>query len=166
MLPEEAFRHEHDRKLKVGNAFCTTESAISLTALTHQLGYRLTLDCWSDHPLNDLPLSVRDKAKMLRELAADGDPLALELFDDQANAMGILMLMINYIGDYDLLVIGGGICDITETLRQRYIQVAQQAYFDHALDGFRDTVNLSFSLCGDQSSVIGSLAHAYDNGPS
>lgn len=163
MLPSEAFRHEHDRKLKVGNAYCTTESAISLTALTHQLGYRLTLDCWHDHPLNQVQLTVREKAKMLRELAADNDPLALELFDDQARAMGIAMLMINYIGDYDRLVIGGGICDITDELRERYLGVAKRAYFDHALDGFRDTVNLSFSLCGDQSSVIGSLAHAYNN---
>lgn len=113
MLPAEAFRYEHDQQLKVGNAYCTTESAISLTALTHQLGHRLTLDAWRDHPLNAQGGTNRDKAKKLRELAAEGDSLALELFDDQANAMGIALLMINYIGDYDLLVLGGGICDLT-----------------------------------------------------
>ncbi|MEN0111310.1 MAG: ROK family protein, partial [Planctomycetota bacterium] len=38
LLPHYAFRHEHDRQLRVGNALCAAESAISLTALTHQLG--------------------------------------------------------------------------------------------------------------------------------
>lgn len=161
MLPAEAFRYEHDRELKVGNAYCTTESAISLSALTHQLGYRLTLDRWRDHPLNREVGTNRDKAKKLRELAAEGDPLALELFDDQANAMGIALLMLNYIGDYDLLVLGGGICDLTKRLRDRYLEVAEKAYHKHALDGFRESVQFAFSVCGDQAPVIGSLMHAY-----
>jgi predicted NBD/HSP70 family sugar kinase len=161
MLPADAFRYEHDRRLKVGNAYSTAESAISLTALTHQLGYRLTLDQWHDHPLNRQQVSDKEKAKQLRELAAAGDALALQLLDDQANALGIALLMINYIGDYDLLVIGGGICDITTELRDRYLRTARQAYYDHALDGFRDSANLSFSVCGDQASVIGALTDAY-----
>ncbi len=162
MLPAEAFRYEHDRRLKVGNAYCTAESAISLTALTHQLGYRLTLDKWRDHPLNAQQVSDKEKAKQLRELAAQGDPLAHQLLDDQARALGISLLMINYIGDYDLLVIGGGVCDITPELRERYLRVAKEAFYDHALDGFRDSANLAFSVCGDQASVIGALAHAHD----
>ncbi len=161
MLPADAFRYEHDRRLKVGNAYSTSESAISLTALTHQLGYRLTLDQWRAHPLNQEPGSDRDKAKKLRELAAAGDRLALELFDDQANALGIALLMINYIGDFDLLVVGGGVCDLTPELRQRYIEVAERAYYEHALDGFREYGGIRFSVCGDQASVIGSLVHAY-----
>jgi predicted NBD/HSP70 family sugar kinase len=161
MLPADAFRYEHDRRLKVGNAYNTSESAISLTALTHQLGYRLTLDKWRDHPLNQEPGSDRDKAKKLRELAAAGDRLALELFDDQANALGIALLMINYIGDYDLLVVGGGVCDLVPELRQRYVEGAERAYYEHALEGFRDYGGIRFSVCGDQASVIGSLVHAY-----
>jgi glucokinase len=161
MLPSDAFRYEHDRRLKVGNAYCTTESAISLTAITHQLGYRLTLNKWRDHPFNGQAGTDRDKAKQLRELAATGDRLALELFDDQANALGIALLMINYIGDYDMLIIGGGVCDLTPALRDRYIEVAEKAYYEHALDGFRDFSGLSFSVCGDHASVIGSLVHAY-----
>lgn len=161
MLPADAFRYEHDRRLKVGNAYSTAESAISLTALTHQLGYRLTLDKWRTHPLNQEPGSDRDKAKKLRELAAAGDRLALELFDDQANALGIAMLMINYIGDYDLLVVGGGVCDLSSELRGRYIEGAERAYYEHALDGFREYGGINFSVCGDQASVIGSLVHAY-----
>lgn len=161
MLPADAFRYEHDRRLKVGNSYCTTESAISLTAITHQLGYRLTLEKWREHPFNRQSGTDREKAKQLREKAAAGDRLALELFDDQAHALGITLLMINYIGDYDLLVVGGGVCDLAPELRKRYLEVAEQAYIEHALDGFRDGVRFSFSVCGDFASVIGSLVHAY-----
>ena len=161
MLPMHAFRYEHDRKLQVGNAFCTAESAVSLTALTHQLGYRLTLDCWKDHPLNKHPGSNRDKAKQLRELAASGDALARELFDDQARALGTALLMINYIGDYDRLVMGGGVCGLSSELRDRYLEAVRKSYYDDSLDGFRDFDQFSFSVCGDEASVIGSLVYAY-----
>ncbi|MCG8648814.1 MAG: ROK family protein, partial [Pirellulales bacterium] len=154
--------YQHDRQLRVGNAYSTAESAISLTALTHQLGYRLTLDQWRNHPLQRQTCSLRDKAKQLRELAADGDELAQELFDDQAKALGITLLMVNYMGDYDLLVIGGGVCDLAEPTRRRYLKLAEQAYHDHALDGFRNWDGFSFSICGDYASVIGSVANALE----
>lgn len=162
-LPHYAFRYEHDQKLLVGNAKCTVESAVSLTGLTHQLQYRLSLDQWRDHALHAESGTIRDKAKQLRELAAQGDALAQELFDDQARALGIGLLSVNYIGDYDLLVIGGGVCDLAMDLRERYLKTVQQAYHEFALDGFRNLVRIEFSACGDESPVIGSLAYAYDN---
>lgn len=164
-LPPFAFRHEHDRQLLVGNAKCTVESAVSLTALTHQLEYRLTLEQWSDHPLKSAPGPTRDKAKQLRGLAAQRDPLALELFSDQARALGIGLLSVNYVGDYDLLVIGGGVCDLTPGVRDQYRTIAQQAYCEFALDGFRNLDRFEFSVCGDEAPVIGALAHAYLNAP-
>lgn len=160
-LPPYAFRYEHDQQLLVGNATCTVESAVSLTGLTHQLKYRLSLDQWRDHPLNSDPGTVRDKAKRLRELAAGGDPLALELFYDQARALGIGLLGANYLGDYDLIVIGGGVCDLSADVRQRYRETAEEAYRQYALDGFKNLDRFVYSLCGDEAPVIGALAHAY-----
>ncbi|WP_442483405.1 ROK family protein [Aeoliella sp. SH292] len=160
-LPPYAFRYEHDRQLMVGNSLCTVESAVSLTALTHQLGYRLELEEWHEHPLNKQPGTVRDKAKRLRELAAAGDPLALELFDDQARALGIALLDINYLGDYDQIVIGGGVCDLSAEVRDRYRMHAEAAYRTYALDGFRNLDHFEFSVCGDAAPVIGALASAY-----
>lgn len=157
-LPEHAFRFAHDRQLRVGNALCTAESAVSLTALTYQLQHRLTLEQWKGHRLHTLPGSTRDKAKRLRELAAERDPLALELLDDQARALGITLLNVNYLGDYDLLVIGGGVCDLTPELRDRYRHHAEEAYHEYALDGFRNLEGLQFSVCGDNASVVGALA--------
>jgi len=163
-LPPYAFRYEHDRQLLVGNAKCTVESAVSLTALTHQLEYRLTLDQWREHPLNSAAGTTRDKAKQLRALAAQGDPLALELFGDQARALGIGLLSVNYLGDYDLLVIGGGVCDLATETREQYRATAEQAYCEFALDGFRNLDRFEFSVCGDEAPVIGALAHAYLTG--
>lgn len=165
MLPIDAFRYEHDRRLKVGNAYCTAESAVSLSSLTHQLEYRLGLECWKNHPLNSRPGTARDKAKQLREFASSGDALALELLDDQAAALGITLLMINYIGDYDRLVIGGGVCEMADEVRRRYMANVERAYYEHALDGFRTTASFSFSVCRDSASVVGSLKHAYADEP-
>ena len=162
LLPADAFRYEHDRELKVGNAFSTVESAVSLTALTHQLGYRLELEEWRAHPLNNQSGTVRDKAKRLRELAAEGDALAQQLFDDQARALGIALLDINYLGDYDLIVIGGGVCDLAPDVRDRYRRLAEESYREHALDGFRNLEHFEFSACGDAAPVIGALTNAYE----
>lgn len=161
LLPPFAFRYEHDQQLRVGNATCTAESAISLTGLTHQLAYRLTLDQWRDHPLCKADGTIRDKAKRLRGLAADGDALAMELFKDQARALGIALLDINYIGDFDLLIIGGGVCDLAADVKAEYKSTVEEAYRQYALDGFRDLDCLEFSACGDESPVIGALAFAY-----
>ena len=162
LLPHHAFRYEHDRKNKVGNTVVSAESAISLSALTYQLQYRLGLPQWKDHPLNQFQGTAKDKAKQLRQYAAAEDPLAVELLDDQANALGMVLLMVNYVGDYDLLIIGGGITEMVPKMRQRYLENAMASYHAHALDGFRGLCTIDFSICGDAASVIGSLANAYE----
>ena len=159
-LPDFAFRYEHDRRLQVGNATSTVESAVSLTALTHQLSYRLTLDQWKDHPLNSDPAPIGSKAKRLRQLAGRGDSLALELFDDQAKALGIALLSVNYVGDFDRIVIGGGVCDLDPEVRTRYSATAENTYREFALDGFKNDCRFEFSICGDEAPVIGSLINA------
>ena len=160
LLPDYAFRYEHDRRLLKGNAYATAESAVSLSGLAHQLEYRLALPEWASHPLRRTAESVREKAKRLRELVAEGDPLAQELFDDQARALGITLLCVNYLGDYDRLVIGGGVCALTAPVRERYGRLAEEEYRRHALDGFRNLDRLEFSVCGDEAPVVGALAWA------
>ena len=160
LLPDYAFRHEHDRKLLKGNAYATAESAVSLSGLSHQLEYRLGLTEWAPHPLNKMEGTTRDKAKLLRELVNAGDPLAEQLFDDQAKALGITLLNVNYLGDYDRLVIGGGVCALSTPVRERYRRLAEEEYRRHALDGFRNLDRLEFSVCGDDAPVVGALAWA------
>jgi len=160
LLPHYAFRHEHDRQLLKGNAYATAESAVSLSGLAHQLQYRLTLPEWASHPLNKSEDTIRQKAGRLRELVAAGDPLAQELFDDQARALGITLLSTNYLGDYDRLVIGGGVCELSAPVRDRYRRLAEEEYHRYALDGFRNLDRLEFSVCGDEAPVVGALAWA------
>jgi glucokinase len=160
LLPHYAFRYEHDRQLLKGNAYCSAESAVSLSGLAHQLEYRLTLPEWASHSLNKSSGTIRDKSKGLRELVAAGDPLAQQLFDDQARALGITMLSANYLGDYDRLVIGGGVCDLAPQVRERYQRLAEEEYHRHALDGFRNLDGLHYSVCGDEAPVVGALAWA------
>ncbi len=162
LLPQHAFRFEQDRHIRIGNTVSSAESAVSLTAITHQLNHRLTLPEWRNHPLNQIDLPIKEKAKRLRQLAAEADPLAIELLDDQARALGMVMLMVNYLGDHHLLVIGGGICDMVPQMRERYLGLVKSSYHEHALDGFRDLCDIQYSICGDNASVIGSLAFAYD----
>lgn len=157
LLPSYAFRYEHDQKLLKGNAYATAESAVSLSGLAHQLEYRLTLPEWAAHPLNQLDGTIREKARHLRELVASGDELAQQLFDDQARALGITLLSVNYLGDYDRLVIGGGVCDLIPAVRDRYRQLAEEEYRRHALDGFRNLDRFEFSVCGDDAPVVGAL---------
>jgi predicted NBD/HSP70 family sugar kinase len=164
LLPEYAFRYERDRRLLKGNAYATAESAVSLSGLAHQLEYRLGLAEWASHPLNKTQGSVRDKAKQLRELVAAGDALAQELFDDQARALGITLLSVNYLGDYDRLVIGGGVTELAAIVRERYRRLAEEEYRKHALDGFRNLDRLEFSVCGDEAPVVGALAWAMEGG--
>lgn len=164
LLPHYAFRYEHDRQLLKGNAYCTAESAVSLSGLAHQLEYRLTLPEWASHSFNQSDGTIRDKAKRLRRLVDAGDPLAQQLFDDQARALGITMLSANYLGDYDRLVIGGGVCDLAPQVRERYQRLAEEEYRRHALDGFRNLDGLHYSVCGDEAPVVGALAWAMSAG--
>ena len=160
LLPEYAFRYEHDRKLLKGNAYATAESAVSLSGLAHQLEYRLGLPVWKSHSLNQMSGTIREKAGRLRELVAAGDPLAQELFDDQARALGITLLCVNYLGDYDRLVIGGGVCGLAARCGSAIGRLAEEEYRRHALDGFRNLDRLEFSVCGDEAPVVGALAWA------
>ena len=164
LLPDNAFRYEHDRRLLKGNAYATAESAVSLSGLAHQLEYRLGLAEWAGHALNKDAGTVKEKAKRLRELVDAGDPLAQQLFDDQARALGITLLSVNYLGDYDRLVIGGGVCALAEPVRERYRRLAEEEYRKHALDGFRNLDRLEFSVCGDEAPVAGAVAWAMDGG--
>ena len=66
----------------------------------------------------------------------------------------------NYLGDYDRLVIGGGVCELSAAVRERYRRLAEEAYRRYALDGFRNLDRLEFSVCGDEAPVVGALAWA------
>jgi predicted NBD/HSP70 family sugar kinase len=77
------------------------------------------------HPLHASTLSEKGKALSLRGLAQDGDPLALEIFDLQAQAMGFAVATGCMAYDPSHVIIGGGLMDpdaTTAEFRTRYLE--------------------------------------------
>ena len=83
----------------------------------------------------------------------------------ERSLVSILILGLPKLLFYSILagVIGGGVCDLVPAVREQYLKTAEQAYHEFALDGFKNIGRFEFSVCGDESPVIGSLAHAYLN---
>ena len=74
--------------------------------------------------------SAKERAFALRGLAQTGDPLALELFDFQARALGLHIANLAMALDPTFVVIGGGLMDPTATtpaFRERYLQTMRDA---------------------------------------
>jgi len=67
------------------------EAWVSLMALRRRLGVELAKEQWANHPLATDTASIEDKAFQLRDFASDGDPLACQLFEQQANILGHLI---------------------------------------------------------------------------
>jgi glucokinase len=128
---------------KVGCA----EAFVSVSALDHFLRKALARPEHRDHPLQALPDVGRDRALRLLGLAQKGDPLAQELFDRQADALGLLFVQLANVCDPDMFIIGGGITESSDAFRARYLDrvqatfragafelVAQEARFEYARD--------------------------------
>ncbi len=76
------------------------------------------------HVLEDASLGKKERVMKLRGLAQEGDALALELFDLQAKAMGLLVAQLAMAVDPAVFVIGGGLIDpnaTTPEFRERYL---------------------------------------------
>ena len=72
------------------------------------------------------PATLRQKALALRGLAQKGDPLAVEIFDFQARALGLHVASLSMALDARFVVIGGGLMDpesTTDAFRERYLRI-------------------------------------------
>ena len=79
-----------------------------------------------EHELARSPLAPKERAFALRGLAQHGDPLALEIFDFQARALGLHVASLAMALDPQFVVIGGGLMDpeaTTEPFRERYLRI-------------------------------------------
>jgi glucokinase len=123
------------------------EAFASVAALDHALRKALARPEHREHPLQELPDVGRDRALRLLRLAQEGDSLAQTLFDNQADAIGLLFVQIANACDPDVFIIGGGITESSATFRARYLErvsatfrrgvfplVAEQARIEYAAD--------------------------------
>jgi glucokinase len=111
-----------------------------------------------DHPLAKSTDTPKKKVLALRGLAQSGDPLAVELFDFQARAMGYHVANLVLALDPEFVVIGGGLMDpesTTEEFRERYLKIVGETARPHLWPVQRDRVRILPSTLGELSQAIG-----------
>jgi glucokinase len=111
-----------------------------------------------DHPLAKSPASLRQRAFALRDLAQTGDPLATEIFDFQARALGLHVATLSMALDARFVVIGGGLMDpgaTTEAFRARYLRIIGETAAPYLWPAQRATLTIVPAALGDLSQAIG-----------
>ncbi len=111
-----------------------------------------------DHELAASPLPVRERVLALRGLAQRGDPLAVELFDFQARALGLHLASLAMALDPKYVVIGGGLMDegaTTTEFRERYLRIIGETAAPYLWPAQRETISIVPATLGDLSQAIG-----------
>lgn len=130
-----------------GKAACA-EAFVSVTALDYFLRKALRRKENADHPLLQLPDEGRQRALRLLGLAQKGDALALELFDRQADALGLLLVQIANGFDPDIFIIGGGLTESSPEFRERYLGRVRAMFRREAFAAVAQDAVIEFA--GDQ----------------
>jgi len=94
------------------------ESVASLSAIEKNL-LPFWLTRYPDHPLASL--DRRTAARKVRGLAEQGDPLALEIFQQQAMAIGRLFTIASNFTDPDGYFVGGGVVETNPEFREWFV---------------------------------------------
>src|SRR3954447_5017309 len=139
-----------------GRSWGCVELYTTLAGLPHLLAEKLPE--YPDHPLASSTASPKEKAMALRGLAQKGDPLAVELFDFQARAMGLHIAKLVMVLDAEFVVIGGGLMDPENTtvdFRERYLRIVGDTARPYLWPQQRDRVTILPSTLGELSQAIG-----------
>jgi glucokinase len=110
------------------------------------------------HPLAKSSANIREKVLSLRSLAQKGDPLAMEIFDFQARALGLHMANLAMALDPGIVVIGGGLMDPEATsvkFRERYLRIVRESARPYLWPAQRKQIKVVPAVLGDLSQAIG-----------
>ncbi len=121
------------------------------------------LEQYPDHELAKSEKSMKERAFTLRGLAQQGDPLATELFDFQAKAMGLHVANLCMPLDPKYVVIGGGLMDPEATstaFRERYLNIVRENARAYLWPYQKDAVTIVPAALGDLSQAIGAALTA------
>lgn len=153
-------------KCGCGRTWGCVELYTTLAGLPYLLEEKLAAT-HQDHPLAKSTQTGREKALALRGLAQKGDPLAVDLFDFQARAMGFHIANLVLALDPQFVVIGGGLMDpesTTEAFRERYLSIIRETARPHLWPVQRERVTILPSTLGELSQAIGAaLVALYRN---
>ena len=101
---------------------------------------------------------MKQRAFALRGLAQKGDPLAIEIFDFQARALGLHVATLSMALDAQFVVIGGGLMDpdaTTGVFRARYLRIIGETAAPYLWPAQRATLTIVPASLGDLSQAIG-----------
>lgn len=148
-----------------GRTWGCVEVYTTLSGLPHLLAD--VLPRYPDHPMATSHESPKEKAMALRGLAQKGDPLALELFDFQARALGLHVANLALALDPRFVVIGGGLMDpeaTTVEFRERYLGMVRETALPHLWPAQQSTMRFVPASLGELSQAIGAaLVALYRN---
>jgi len=139
-----------------GRTWGCIEAYTTLSGMPHVL--QELLKKHPDHDLARSTLSPKEKAMSIRGLAQKGDPLATEIFDFQARALGLHAAALCLALDPGFVVVGGGLMDhesTTPEFRERYINVLREAALPFLWPAQRATIKFAASELGELSQAIG-----------
>ncbi len=135
-----------------GRNWGCVEVYTTLSGLPHLLADKL-----AHHPEHELArssLDPRERALALRGLAQKGDNLAVEIFDFQAQALGLHVANLAMALDPQFVVIGGGLMDpeaTTEAFRQRYLRIIRDTADVYLFPAQRTRMSIVPAALGDLS---------------
>jgi predicted NBD/HSP70 family sugar kinase len=110
------------------------------------------------HPFHTSPAPIKEKAFSLRTLAQKGDPLAVDIFNFQARALGLHMASLLVAVDAEYVVIGGGLIDpeaTTPEFRDRYLRIIRETALPYLWPQQREKLKVMPATLGELSQAIG-----------
>jgi glucokinase len=139
-----------------GRTWGCVEVYTTLSGLPHLL--QEALASYPDHALARSTGTPKEKALSLRGLAQKGDPLASQLFDFQARALGLHIARLAMALDPQFVVIGGGLMDpenTTEAFRNRYLGIIRETALPYLWPVQQQSITIVPSTLGELSQAIG-----------
>ena len=139
-----------------GRTWGCVEMYTTLAGLPYLLEGRLPR--YPDHELARSTAQMKQRAFSLRALAQKGDPLANEIFDFQARALGLHVASLSMALDARFIVIGGGLMDpesTTDAFRSRYLRTVGETAAPYLWPAQRATLTIVAASLGDLSQAIG-----------
>jgi glucokinase len=147
-----------------GRNWGCVEAYTTISGLPHLLAEMLPR--YPEHDLAKSTATPKEKALSLRGLAQKGDPLAVEIFDFQARAMGLHVANLAMALDPQYVVIGGGLMDpesTTEEFRSRYLRIIRETADPYIWPAQRTGMRIVPASLGELSQAIGAALVARFN---
>lgn len=144
-----------------GRTWGCVEVYTTLAGLPFQLEEALTR--FPDHDLARSGGEPKERSMALRGLAQKGDPLALDIFDFQARALGLHVASLAMALDPTFVVIGGGLMDpesTTAAFRTRYLDGVRAAADPYLWPTQRARMTIVPAALGELSQAVGAALAA------